>query len=712
MNTSESKPGGILGEGKNCWRIARANRAAFLIDAAPYFSALASALEKAERSVLIVGWDIDSRVRLLRDRESDGPPTHLGQFLNALVSGKRHLRIHILDWDFAMIHALERELFPVYKFDWKTHRRVHFRLDGNHPVGASHHQKIVVVDDAVAFAGGIDLARERWDTPEHRANDPRRVGPSGRHYPPHHDAQMAVDGAAAAALGELVRERWFRATGKRLKPPPKSEIDPWPTNLKSDVEDVDVGISRTEPSYGQYAEVREVEALYRDAIRSARRFIYIENQYFTSGVIGDSLCERLRERDGPEIAVVLPRERKGWLEETSMGVLGSRLLKRLREADRFGRFHVYYPTVPGLGEDCINVHAKIAVVDDRLARIGSANLNNRSMGLDTECDLSIDAAGDKRVEKAVASLRNRLLAEHLDTEPETVAEKIDSEQSLIAAIEKLRGRERTLEPLIGEISETVDALVPQSAILDPERPIDPDEFIEKFISEERGKARRPGLIVFGIALVLLLALAAAWRWTPLNRWIELDRIAEFSQFLRGNPFAPFIMTLVYIGGSLIMIPITVLILGTVLIFDPVTGFAYAWVGCHISATVAYGIGRMLGREPVRKMTGSRVNQISRKLGDRGIISVVTLRVVPVAPFTVINLVSGASHISLKDFLAGTVIGMTPGILAVAVLKTRLEAAIRNPGLGSIAVLALLLIIVVIAIFAFRRWLAEERPSEP
>lgn len=100
-----------------------------------------------------------------------------------------------------------------------------------------------------------------------------------------------------------------------------------------------------------------------------------------------------------------------------MGVLRARLLQRLRTADRFGRLHVYAPVVPGLGEAHLHVHAKVLIVDDRLVRVGSANLNNRSMGLDTECDLMIEAGSDTQTQKAIAHFRNRLVGEHLGVPP-------------------------------------------------------------------------------------------------------------------------------------------------------------------------------------------------------------------------------------------------------------------------------------------------------
>jgi len=162
------------------------------------------------------------------------------------------------------------------KLGWSAHRKMHFHRDGQHPVAASHHQKIVVVDDALTFVGGIDLAIRRWDTPEHSAVDRRRVDPRGRPYPPIHDIQMAVDGEAAAALGELARERWRRATGRHIGTVHQPGSDPWPCFLSPDLENVGVAISRTQPAYNGNPAIREVEALYLDAIAAPQHSIYIE----------------------------------------------------------------------------------------------------------------------------------------------------------------------------------------------------------------------------------------------------------------------------------------------------------------------------------------------------------------------------------------------------------------------------------------------------
>src|SRR6202007_939264 len=99
-----------------------------------------------------------------------GPPAELGEFLNFLVRRRRGLHIYILNWDYPMVFGTDREFPPIYGLGaWSPRRRVHFEYDNTHPVGGSHHQKIVVIDDAVAFSGGLDLTCRRWDTCEHKA---------------------------------------------------------------------------------------------------------------------------------------------------------------------------------------------------------------------------------------------------------------------------------------------------------------------------------------------------------------------------------------------------------------------------------------------------------------------------------------------------------------------------------------------------------------
>ena len=696
----------VLAEGKNCWRIAPADRVAFLIDGASYFAAFLSAVERAQRSVLIVGWDFDSRIQLQHDEKPQDGAEQLLHFLKAVISRRKDLHIHILIWDFAVIYALDRELFPTIKLDWHVPRRLHFRFDGNNPVGVSHHQKIVVIDDAVAFVGGIDLSKSRWDTPEHRAKDPRRVDPLGRSYPPRHDVQLAVAGPAAAALGDLVRERWYRATGDRLKPPEEKDLDPWPPELSADMENVRIGIARTESAHEERQEIREVENLYCDAIAAARRYIYLENQYFTCEKIAEALASRLQEEDGPEVVMVLPRRCPGWLEESTMGALRARLVLRLRERDLHGRLRVCYPIVPDLGEEHIIVHAKLMVVDDTLVRVGSANLSNRSMGSDSECDLAIEAVGEARTEKAIATFRNQLLAEHLGVGADAVADRLSTGHSLIEVVEELGDSERTLVPLEVEDPERSEKILPASAVFDPERPVSPEELLEEFVPEKVRQPGKHGLLRLGLILLALLALSAAWRWTPLGEWLSVERITGWLDHLRGSPSAPLLILGGYIVGSLVLVPITLMILATAFAFGPLAGSAYSLLGCLLAAVITYAVGRILGRDKVRRLAGSRLDRVNRRLADHSLVTMLTVRLLPIAPYTVVNIVAGAFHIRFRDFVFGTILGMAPGILAITVFERQMEEAIRKPGAGSLSLLAAVVAAIAVTAVMVRRRLGD------
>jgi phospholipase D1/2 len=464
----------LLVEGETCWRVVKADRLAIIVDAADYFAIAKRSLLEARRSVFLIGWDFDLRIALERIDPMEGVPDALGAFLRHLIRIRRGLRIHALRWDLSFFHFPFRATLPLKLLDWLSGDRLSLRADRVHPLNASHHQKIVVIDDCLAFCGGIDMTQNRWDTPAHRDDEPLRATPLGLPAPPWHDATACLDGEAARALGDLSRTRWRRATGQALVPT-ASENACWPDGLEPDFRNVTIGISRTQPAIKDaQAQIREIEALYLTAIQAARRNIYIETQYFASRRIAEAMMARLKEPDGPEIVVVNPRVADGWLEEKVMGAARATLLERVRRADRHDRFRIYAPVTEG-GVD-IYVHAKIMIVDDRFLKVGSSNLNNRSMGLDTECDLAIDAEaqgdGAEAARRAIARMRERLVREHLGATEAAFRSALEAAQgSLIAAIDSLaQAKGRSLAVLsVPPPSETEKALTDSEA-LDPQQP--------------------------------------------------------------------------------------------------------------------------------------------------------------------------------------------------------------------------------------------------
>jgi phosphatidylserine/phosphatidylglycerophosphate/cardiolipin synthase-like enzyme len=468
---------GILKPGRNCWRIEPARRAAVLIDGAAYFARLESALRQARRSILIVGWDFDGRIRLRPDADPEISPP-LGELLRFLVETRPELEVHILVWSVAVVHAPGAPLPLLFGAEWQNHPRIRLKLDTTHPLYAAHHQKIVCVDNAVAFVGGMDLTVRRWDTNRHLVNDPARVSPDGTPYSPVHDLQMVVDGDAARAVCALGCRRWKDATGEQLDPA-LADHDPWPTGLDPDFTDIPVAIARTAPAWGSGPTVMEAAELTDDALRAARSLIYIEAQYMTTTRVGDILAESLAKERGPEIIVLMTHASRGVLERLIMGRNRDRLIRRLRQADRFDRLRVYYPMVPaGDGATQVLIHSKLIIVDDVFVRVGSSNLNNRSIGLDTECDLAIEASEDADRE-TIRRIRDELLAEHLDVSPETVSEAVAAEGSVVRAVERLNVRPRRLCPFEAMSGQGPRRPVFGTRLLDPKRPFEPLWFLRR-----------------------------------------------------------------------------------------------------------------------------------------------------------------------------------------------------------------------------------------
>ncbi len=722
LRAAPARAPSLFEPGRNCWRVEQASRTAFLIDGAAYFQAFVAAARKAQRSILITGWDFHSRTRLLCGDDGPDRDLELGTFLNQLARERRDLQIHILIWDYPMIFGMDREWAPIYGLGWKPHRRVHFRYDNTHPTGGSHHQKVVVVDDVVAFNGGIDLTCRRWDTCAHAADNEHRVT-EGTPYPPFHDLMMAVEGDAASALGDLVRERWRIATGEKLQRPtaarrmewarrrraaPDRSGSRWPDGLTADLHDVPVAISCTSPPVNGHGGTREVEALYVDMIAAARRSIYIENQYFTSEKIGDALEARLLEADGPEIVVVLRKLSHGWLEEMTMEALRTRLIERLKAADGHGRLRVVYPYIDGLKEGtCIDIHSKLIIVDDAIARIGSANIANRSMGLDTECDLTIAAAGREDVQQAIRGLRAALLGEHLGQSPEAVQEVIDRTGLLQTAMDQLRQEQRTLRDLEGG-AQTPDGLLNVLSVADPEQPVSLAELGKIFSADDSLEAAAPaagpawGKIA--VIVAVLAGLTAVWQLTPASGLLDARRIVGWAREFGSHWWAPIVTTLAYTPACLTMFPRSPITLFAVIAFGPWMGFAYAMIGLEFAAWVTYAAGQQLDRDTVRRMAGRKLNDIIQVLRLRGLIAITALRLVPLAPFSVEGVVAGAVGIKLWHFMLGSAIGLLPGTLVATVFGDQLHAALEDTGSINYWLIAVVVLVMIVATWWVRRWL--------
>jgi phosphatidylserine/phosphatidylglycerophosphate/cardiolipin synthase-like enzyme len=413
----------IIRTGFTAWREVTVDASGVIVDAANYYHAFYHAVRSARHYVLMSGWQFDSGVPLLRGADAPaGEDVRFLKFMNELCERNRDLHVYILAWDFHLVFAHEREWMQRVFFHWMTNSRLEFRFDDCPAPGGSHHQKFVVVDGALAFLGGMDVCEARWDDRRHLAVNPLRLS-HGKPVKPYHDVQVYLAGGTAPlALRDLFHERWTRAGGGPLSLT-ASRGAPGPATQLRGAISLDgscVALSRTDPQPAGPA-VREVETLFVEAVAAAEALIYVETQYFSSRRICQAFERRMRRRDRPrlEIVVVVNERAEAVKEELAVGLRQAQNLQRLRQvaAETGHALGFYHSRCEGANDTfgTTYIHSKVLVVDDRFFTVGSANLTNRSMGVDSELHASWEVPEDGSAHglgRAIRRVRVSLLAEH------------------------------------------------------------------------------------------------------------------------------------------------------------------------------------------------------------------------------------------------------------------------------------------------------------
>ena len=381
--------------------------------------------------ILLLGWQFDSDVQLVRGDDVpagvEPESVRLLPFSRTRCATCPDLEVRVLAWDHSVVFAMERELLQKLWFNLRTNARFHFEVDNTVPEYGAHHQKVAIIDGQVAFLGSGDICQDRWDTSAHTCDQALRLGRSGEPCKPYHEVQAALAGEAARSLVDLFVERWADAAGEILDPGALVGPTAAPLSLPTptfEMPSASVSIHRELPHRLGRPPVREVKELLVAAIEGAQDFIYIETQYLTSQAIADALTARMRNAGRPklDIVIVLPHKPEALKEELAIGGTQAKVLDELTTiAKETGHaMGVYNVAVKQKGEDLfIYIHSKLMIVDDRVLTIGSANLNNRSMSLDSEINVAWCAADrSDEVGRAIEGLRGRLLNEHVGQELE------------------------------------------------------------------------------------------------------------------------------------------------------------------------------------------------------------------------------------------------------------------------------------------------------
>lgn len=470
---------------ENCWKVSAVTQTGLLIDGRDYYRNFYSAASTARRYIAISGWQFDSNVALLRgaDAEAAGEEAPLLSFLNELCERNPELRVLILAWDFSFVYSLDREWFLQWYVHWMTHESLKFCFDRAGAYDGCHHQKFVVIDGKIAFVGGLDLCSSRWDERDHRVENPLRVNRDGSLYRSFHDLQTYHVGPVARDLAEIFKARWKVANGEDLELPaePDNAVAELTPTVPLSAERV--AISRTQHCAicGGEKSVREIRQLFLDAIDAAENLIYIENQYFSSEALYNGLLRRMasKKRSPLEVVLIIAKDAEGLLEQLSIGIAQNRIIRRLQQVARDNGHHlgIYHPaSVAADGTELPTyIHSKCLLVDDRFLSIGSANMNNRSMGYDTELNVSWEARQEDRdLARSIADARVDLLAEHTGQNDEKGRQALSRIQGLVEHLNQLakdgstRLRYHPLES-VSEEYRWVVTLLPDGLPFDSER---------------------------------------------------------------------------------------------------------------------------------------------------------------------------------------------------------------------------------------------------
>jgi len=488
----------VLESPLHAFRVHPVEELGLLIDGHDYYREFYRAALRAERSIMLSGWQFDSEVELLRgpDAENSELPVKLLKFLDRLCGLKPELQIWLLAWDFNAVFAAEREWMQEIVFGWSTNERLQFRFDDNHVERGCHHQKFAVIDDDISFLGGLDLCDARWDDCQHRQCNPLRINVGGDAGKPFHDIQAFIRGREfASSLRELFRCRWERAGGtfserptSRATPAARIEV----ASLRP-IRARRAALSRTDPHGSPDGPklCEEIKLLHLAAIDAADRLIYAETQYLSAHTICDALEQRMRaeQRSRLEIVMILNMRGETLKEQAAVGLAQAKIIDQLRKtAAATGHQLGLYYTLPACDpsekpERATYIHSKLMIVDDVLLTVGSANLTNRSMSIDTELNLTVESDDDDELTRSIRTIRAELLAEHTGGAPVDIVEGLVAHLDALAAngesgteSEACRLR-RHPSPTPGERA-ALALIDPQKLPFDPDRVEDFDEEIK------------------------------------------------------------------------------------------------------------------------------------------------------------------------------------------------------------------------------------------
>lgn len=682
--------------GHNCWRSDTASFASPIVDGADYFRALHESISKAEKTIFIVGWDIDSRIELIRGEEVKDLqlPSQVSDLIAKRASDNPELKIYLLRWDSSLAFFKMREVWAKEVWDNLTPSNVYTELDDTIPMGGSQHQKVVVIDDELAYSGGMDIAVHRWDTREHKPDQALRIDPDGP-YVPLHDVHSVVAGPIVKSFSELVRWRWNRIPERSVDAPEldsNNQVDSetlpktWPESVEPCFKNIRCGIARTIPLMDNAEPAQEVRQMLLSVIEQAEDFIYIENQFASRQEIAEAINKRLKACPRLRVLLVSSYNPKSMMECEAYWSGRIDFKEILEKGVDPRRVLLSYAANDDGGGEPVHkrIHSKVLVVDDKILIIGSANISNRSMTLDTECDLVFAAATQEQQEQ-IRHFRNDLVSEHSGW---SIAE-VDQILAKRYPFKKLNSNHKKAGYHLNEVE---DHIFTDQSLYDMVQPISDPE--EPLVSQLTWKGKRlffgnpskKTIVVSAIILGMILLVCAGYFASKHISWLDKEHIEGYLEATRGTMWALPAVVAAYVIGGIFFFPVTVLSIAVAAIFGPVWGPVYGICGAVASATLSFYIGRVLGGDSLKKYGGKKVQALDDRFRRSGVLGVAALRLVPIAPFSLVNLVAGVTSVHIYVFALGTFFGMLPQMIVKGLVGDSLLQIFKDPKPSSIAYL--------------------------
>lgn len=444
-----------------------------LVDGEETWSRVFQDLELASQSVLASTWLLRADHELVRPEAlalappSERAPLRFAEAIERLA--EKGVQVRLLIWGATYTPLINRWL---RRWFWGAPFGIEL-LEQDHPrLIGSVHQKTFTIDSRVGYCGGMNIKENDWDTSAHTVYDPRRnphsTTPDFRNavkskqkrtkYPPRHDLTLRIEGPAVHDLEVNFQQRWnqslraHRASifgrltdlirNRLLRRPPHTRLRE-PETSPAELGDRWIQIIRTTPG----GEEGILDA-YRRAIANARKYIYIENQYFRSPIIGRAIVKALERNPRLRIAVVawpINDGKKSWDPSGYWTAHTQNAIRRVAPHFKLTRVMVHDPHTADRAERYvqIDVHAKVMIIDDVWLTIGSANINDRGFKYEAEINAALLDPTDAR------ALRLRLMAEHLEIAPEEAEAKLGDIQQAFDLWEQ-HGNENERRKAAGE----------------------------------------------------------------------------------------------------------------------------------------------------------------------------------------------------------------------------------------------------------------------